>query len=1044
SVAPNVPTRALVHALIPVLVVIDIPVAGLALTQDLDPAVAHIGIVAVAQEHRKGTDDGDIPDPAVVQDHLVAGDIVNPTAGLLEEAEVEANLILRYLAYKHGHVLVNVLKFATNGSIRLYRQKATPPNPFDYSLHQPPVPRQLDLSSDQVVSNDSPNSPATNTKTTPPSTTAEDNVSTDSTNTATTTATSTASKKATGTTKGDLIMIVCFFTLVVLSVVGTWLYFYITDKTREPEMVLLDRMQTQKEVESLVENLYTQLRTLKSMPLPWTTMRPDVLHNVLSWWFVVGIILSLGVLTAGFLKSTAYSSDTRSSVQSNATRQYPTSVWTTFPTTTTDAESGTFIMNSDGPDQTSSPILSRDFIIGTDPTSNDRGHHSSGLTRRQELRTRSPSLVPRAVDRDEATPKDIIADLQVSEGIMMAGTFLFFITLNFFFMTRQHLYYRRRKTASLDRSRHHVISKTAYSHYEKNWQNTIQIVTLVLEFLQLLFFPLRDLITNTDIIQINDSTSDTLDIIMGLVSFFPRLSSSFFIILFWTVFTAVFVFFFVAIALHWINSSQARREQGRSVPIYWVSYFVPIVSLLYLPILVVFVSSAQCLSKQVFNLKDQEDPDQGGLLKCHAPNVQPVAYFIISLVGYTVAYVMMTTFVTSYDRTPVEGEILFKSKPIAIIKNLSLLLTIDFLLVPSHFNRLRSTLSLVILIGLVCVNLKLRPCYVDQINFWRSGCFCCILWTGLLVAMLNNQTSQVRRMSVGGIVGCIIGGMVAIVIIFVLIHYCGRNFSMDTWVDIRATEHKPLADEPIEPTCNVTAGVAHDNNNEYQHYLRDSNHYASLRQFQASLGKHTSCDYNLVDHDKLAEALGHEFRQSSNPHLAVFPATTPSTNFSPDISLDPQLLLRGPHNASSYFESPQTEWVPTSRPFLPDTLTRPLATTVSSPQRKNSYKATPEFILHRARTLVPGINETGTNRHSDEHKGSYELQDLAGSQSDQTSVATSTKSDSTDSQEKYTRKSKNANDCIQPTGNLSRSGQEPLSDTTMLDSNSSLEPTKPL
>ncbi|KAJ1657522.1 hypothetical protein IWQ61_003089 [Dispira simplex] len=939
-------------------------------------------------------------------------------------------------------------ELATSGSLRLYRENAVPPNSLDYSLHQPPVPRQLDLSTDQVVPNDPTNSPTATTKTTPLSTTTMDSITT-GTSTATTTsavatATLTAFEKNTGATKGDVIVIVCFFTLVVLSVVGTWLYFYITDKTREPEMVLLDRMQTQKEVENLVENLYTQLRTLKSMPLPWTTMRPDVLHNVLSWWFVVGIILSLGVLSAGFLKSTAYSPDTRSSLQANVTHQYPS--WDLYPfhPTTTDAEPFTSIVGSDNPDQTSSSILSRDFITGTGPLYKDHNHRPIRLTRRQGSPTHSPSLVTRAILRDETTPKDILADLQVSENTMMAGTFLFFITLNFFFMTRQHLYYRRRKTVSLDRSRHHVISKTAYSHYEKNWQNTIQIATLVLEFLQLLFFPLRDLITNTDIIQINDSASDTVDIIMALMSFFPRLSSSLFIILFWTVFAAVFVFFFGAIALHWINSSQARREQGRSVPIYWVSYFVPIVSLLYLPILVVFVSSAQCLSKQVFNVQDQEDPDQGGLLKCHAPNVQPVAYFIASLVGYTVAYVMMTTFVTSYDRTPVEGEILFKSKPIAIIKNLSLLLTIDFLLVPNHFSRLRSTLSLVILIGLVCVNLKQRPCYVDQINFWRSGCFCCILWTGLLVAMLNNQTSQVHRLSVGSIVGCIVGGMVVIIIVFVLIHYYGRNFSMDTWVDIRASEHKPLTGRPTDPTLNVTVGVAPDMSGEYQYYLRDTNHYASLRQFQASLGKRTSCDYNLVDNDKLADALGHEFRQSSNPHLAVFPATTQATNFSPDISLDPQLLLRGPHNASSYFESPQTEWVPTSRPFLPDTLTRPLATTVSSPQRRNSYKATPEFILHRTRTLVPGITETSFNRHSAEHRGTYELEDLASSQSDQGSVTTSTRSDSKGRMEKYTRESKNGNDCAQPTGNQARSYQEPLSDTTMLDSNSSLGPLKPL
>ncbi|KAJ1974278.1 hypothetical protein H4R34_004776, partial [Dimargaris verticillata] len=88
-----------------------------------------------------------------------------------------------------------------------------------------------------------------------------------------------------------------------------------------------------------------------------------------------------------------------------------------------------------------------------------------------------------------------------------------------------------------------------------------------------------------------------------------------------------------------------------------------------------------------------------------------------------------------------------------------LLLTIDFLLVPNDFNHLRSILSLIIIIALVCVSIKMKPCYVDQINFWRSASFCCILWTALLVTMLSNEDQDVRRLSVGGVVAAIVGGM---------------------------------------------------------------------------------------------------------------------------------------------------------------------------------------------------------------------------------------------------------------------------------------------
>ncbi|RKP37636.1 hypothetical protein BJ085DRAFT_7040, partial [Dimargaris cristalligena] len=100
---------------------------------------------------------------------------------------------------------------------------------------------------------------------------------------------------------------------------------------------------------------------------------------------------------------------------------------------------------------------------------------------------------------------------------------------------------------------------------------------------------------------------------------------------------------------------------------------------------------------------------------------------------------------------------------------LGLLLTIDFLLVPNDFNHLRSILSLVIMIVLVCVNIKMRPCYVDQINYWRSASFCCILWTALLVTMLNNENKTVRKMSVAGVSISIVGGMAVIVFLFWLV-----------------------------------------------------------------------------------------------------------------------------------------------------------------------------------------------------------------------------------------------------------------------------------
>lgn len=120
-------------------------------------------------------------------------------------------------------------------------------------------------------------------------------------------------------------------------------------------------------------------------------------------------------------------------------------------------------------------------------------------------------------------------------------------------------------------------------------------------------------------------------------------------------------------------------------------------------------------------------------LRCNASNISRQLYFWISLVGYIVAYFIMTIFLTSYERVPTKDEIAYKSVSVAFIKNmgkysfikiyknskcnLGLLLAIVFLLVESttNVNRMRAILSITILLTMICYNIKTRPCYVDKV-----------------------------------------------------------------------------------------------------------------------------------------------------------------------------------------------------------------------------------------------------------------------------------------------------------------------------------------
>ncbi|KAI8086725.1 uncharacterized protein BX664DRAFT_236648, partial [Halteromyces radiatus] len=103
---------------------------------------------------------------------------------------------------------------------------------------------------------------------------------------------------------------------------------------------------------------------------------------------------------------------------------------------------------------------------------------------------------------------------------------------------------------------------------------------------------------------------------------------------------------------------------------------------------------------------------------------------------------------------------------------IGLLLAIVFLLVESttNKNRMRAILSIIILLTMICYNIKTKPCYVDKINFFRTASFSCILWTSVLVAILSD-TNAAQSLGPLSVLCIIIGGWGMIILLFTLI-YC--------------------------------------------------------------------------------------------------------------------------------------------------------------------------------------------------------------------------------------------------------------------------------
>ncbi|KAJ2667084.1 hypothetical protein IWW42_005894 [Coemansia sp. RSA 1085] len=356
--------------------------------------------------------------------------------------------------------------------------------------------------------------------------------------------------------------------------------------------------------------------------------------------------------------------------------------------------------------------------------------------------------------------------------VVRISTLTFVVSLNALFMTRQHLYYIRRTYLTYDAEHYLVLDTTKYHYFDWSLFNIVQIVILFIEFLQLLSFPIRDLL---DALQLSRNQSlgdgdesDTASFIIGIITMFANLSSKFYIIQLWFL---VSVIACVALAMSIIHVYNSWRPH-QPIALYWVKYLLPLANLFYLPILVMLIGSAACLSK--LDTEDYKD-SASGLLRCNDPSIVKPLYLSLSIVAYTAGYIILTSFVTSFDRIPIEGEIHYKSQGVAFLKNMSMLLSIDFLLVANSYRHIRSILSLVIVLFMVCFNISTQPCFVDQINYWRTFGFCCILWVALIVTMLTNETGTLDSISVGGIASALAVGAVILLVLFMAVRRVRYN-----------------------------------------------------------------------------------------------------------------------------------------------------------------------------------------------------------------------------------------------------------------------------
>ncbi|KAF9354451.1 hypothetical protein BGX26_007701 [Mortierella sp. AD094] len=279
------------------------------------------------------------------------------------------------------------------------------------------------------------------------------------------------------------------------------------------------------------------------------------------------------------------------------------------------------------------------------------------------------------------------------------------------------------------------------------------------------------------------------DIVMQVVNSLglqPSINThDWYLLRFWSCFMAVLLGWLVALSTHGWNRRcrRLRREGKRHWPAISIGW-----SVIYLPILSTFLSSAACQSQaiQAYSrerfIRQQEQarregnitsPSTGDLnsiivslldpgstvnpsassLLCTGPQVQPSLYLAASLLAYTLAYLLFMVFLTSFERVPAKGEICFRPNGVAVLKNLGLLLAVDFLLIQSPSQRrFRGLVSMAIMLAMACYTIRMKPCYWNKINYWRTFSFSCVLYASLLVALLcpAPEPDKVKGDRIGG------------------------------------------------------------------------------------------------------------------------------------------------------------------------------------------------------------------------------------------------------------------------------------------------------
>ncbi|KAJ3207339.1 hypothetical protein HDU82_003838 [Entophlyctis luteolus] len=336
-----------------------------------------------------------------------------------------------------------------------------------------------------------------------------------------------------------------------------------------------------------------------------------------------------------------------------------------------------------------------------------------------------------------------------------------------------------------------------YNYIHLSFGNFMQLFVLITEFIQLASFPFRDLLMYSNFQQslsfdsdgftdtvgykfietirsITSTISSGLPTIDTLVLSNIRFAIAWWISLLGIVLAALVMTIKAFLHCDFLSAHPRLKKFCKSAAEgSWVVYFQPLTSILYLIVIspYIFLIFVQPIHKILgsfveplgcFSSSDQPlwPPELGGSVlesvmnkqiaiklrqeQCAPILLNPPLQVWCSVVGYIMAYYLLTIFKVCDEQKPREGIVTFTSRSEVLNKNGSLTLLLLYTLIPtSDSTTLRGIVAAIVLCFMIFYQIRIGSSYIRPVNFWRSISFTWVLWMSLCIVYFThpNQAS---------------------------------------------------------------------------------------------------------------------------------------------------------------------------------------------------------------------------------------------------------------------------------------------------------------